>query len=121
MINRVLLKEFNTILGQENVFTDPADLATYAYDAAVVKPVVPSLALRPTTDDALSRMVRLCNENRLPMTVRGAGTNLSGGTDIAKSSFLEKETGIATILYSKRIKSALDPNNILNPGKIFEG
>jgi len=80
MINRALLKEFNTILGQENVFTDPADLATYAYDAAVVKPVVPSLALRPTTNDALSRVVRLCNENRLPMTVRGAGTNLSGGT-----------------------------------------
>ena len=80
MINRPLLKEFNTILGQENVFTDPADLATYAYDAAVVKPVVPSLALRPTTGDALSRVVRLCNENRLPMTVRGAGTNLSGGT-----------------------------------------
>ena len=80
MINRALLKEFNTILGQENVFTDPADLATYAYDAAVVKPVVPSLALRPTTNDALSRVVRLCNENRLPLTVRGAGTNLSGGT-----------------------------------------
>jgi len=80
MINRALLKEFNTILGQANVFTDPADLATYAYDAAVVKPVVPSLALRPTTNDALSRVVRLCNENRLPMTVRGAGTNLSGGT-----------------------------------------
>ena len=80
MINRSLLKEFKTILGQENVFTDPADLLTYAYDAAVVKPAVPSLALRPTTGEALSRVVRLCNENRLPMTVRGAGTNLSGGT-----------------------------------------
>jgi glycolate oxidase len=80
MINRALLKEFKIILGQENVFTDPADLATYAYDAAVVKPVVPSLALRPTTGEALSRVVRLCNENRLPLTVRGAGTNLSGGT-----------------------------------------
>jgi len=80
MINWALLREFNTILGRENVFTDPEDLATYAYDAAVVKPVVPSLALRPTTGDALSRVVRLCNENRLPMTVRGAGTNLSGGT-----------------------------------------
>ena len=80
MINRALLKEFKTILGPENVFTDPADLVTYAYDAAVVKPVVPSLALRPTTGEALSQVVRLCNENRLPLTVRGAGTNLSGGT-----------------------------------------
>jgi FAD/FMN-containing dehydrogenase len=25
--------------------------------------------------------------------------------------------GSGTILYSKRIKAALDPNNILNPGK----
>jgi glycolate oxidase len=51
------------------------------------------------------------------------GGTLSGehGTGIAKSCFLEKETGMGTILYSKRIKSALDPNNILNPGKIFEG
>jgi glycolate oxidase len=49
------------------------------------------------------------------------GGTLSGehGTGIAKSCFLEKETSPATILYSKRVKQALDPNNILNPGKIF--
>jgi glycolate oxidase len=50
------------------------------------------------------------------------GGTLSGehGTGIAKSCFLEKETSPATIIYSKRVKAALDPNNILNPGKIFE-
>jgi glycolate oxidase len=49
------------------------------------------------------------------------GGTLSGehGTGIAKSCFLEKETSPATIIYSKRVKSALDPNNILNPGKII--
>jgi glycolate oxidase len=49
------------------------------------------------------------------------GGTLSGehGTGIAKSCFLEKETSPATILYSKRVKEALDPNNILNPGKII--
>jgi len=51
----------------------------------------------------------------------GLGGTLSGehGTGIAKSCFLEKETGRATIVYSQRIKAALDPNNILNPGKII--
>ena len=51
----------------------------------------------------------------------GMGGTLSGehGTGIAKSCFLEKETSPATILYSKRVKEALDPNNILNPGKII--
>jgi glycolate oxidase len=49
------------------------------------------------------------------------GGTLSGehGTGIAKSCYLEKETSPATIVYSKRIKAALDPNNILNPGKII--
>jgi glycolate oxidase len=51
------------------------------------------------------------------------GGTLSGehGIGTAKSRFMEKETNAATILYSRRIKSALDPNNILNPGKILGG
>jgi len=42
--------------------------------------VLPALVLRPTSPDVLGQTVRLCNENGLPLTVRGAGTNLSGGT-----------------------------------------
>ena len=51
------------------------------------------------------------------------GGTLSGehGTGIAKARFLEKETTPATIVYSKRVKEALDPYNILNPGKIIGG
>ena len=49
------------------------------------------------------------------------GGTLSGehGIGLAKSCFLEKETSMAAILYSRRIKAALDPKNILNPGKII--
>jgi glycolate oxidase len=49
------------------------------------------------------------------------GGTLSGehGTGIAKSRYLEKETTRGTILFSSRIKRALDPKNILNPGKII--
>jgi len=80
MIQKGLLKEFQKTVGAANVFTDHADLLTYSYDAAVLEPVLPAVALRPTTGEALSKVVRLCNENLLPLTVRGAGTNLSGGT-----------------------------------------
>ena len=80
MIRPQVIKEFKNILGRENVFTDKADRVTYSYDAAVLEPVVPAVALRPVTGEALSQVVRLCNENGLPLTVRGAGTNLSGGT-----------------------------------------
>ncbi len=80
MHNLALIKEFENIVGADNVFTDAADLMTYSYDAAVVKPVIPALVARPTTSEALGRVVRICGENGLPLTVRGAGTNLSGGT-----------------------------------------
>ncbi|MDP3284308.1 MAG: FAD-linked oxidase C-terminal domain-containing protein, partial [Desulfobacterales bacterium] len=49
------------------------------------------------------------------------GGTLSGehGIGLAKSRFLKNEIGAGAIIFSKNIKSALDPKNILNPGKII--
>ena len=49
------------------------------------------------------------------------GGTLSGehGIGLAKSKYLEKETNRATVLFSRRLKKALDPKGILNPGKII--
>ncbi len=41
------------------------------------------------------------------------------GIGTAKAKYLQMELDVATIAYMQRIKAALDPNNILNPGKIF--
>ena len=80
MFPRTLIKKFQSILGKEKVFANETDLVTYSYDAAVLDPVVPGVVLRPETGEALGKVVKLCNENGIPLTVRGAGTNLSGGT-----------------------------------------
>jgi glycolate oxidase len=79
-MNQSLIKEFERVVGRENVFAGEADRLSYSYDAAVLDPVLPALAVRPTSGEDLGAVVRLCNENGLPLTVRGAGTNLSGGT-----------------------------------------
>jgi glycolate oxidase len=80
MIRQSLLKEFQAIVGAENVFPEDTDRLAYSYDAAVLEAVMPALVVRPATGEALGQVVRLCNQNRIPLTVRGAGTNLSGGT-----------------------------------------
>jgi glycolate oxidase len=51
------------------------------------------------------------------------GGSLSGehGIGTMKAPYLKVETGEAGFEVMKRIKEALDPNNILNPGKIFWG
>jgi len=49
------------------------------------------------------------------------GGTISGehGTGLAKRSFLEKLTPPANIEMMRRIKESIDPNGVLNPGKIF--
>ncbi|WP_353118335.1 FAD-linked oxidase C-terminal domain-containing protein [Nitratidesulfovibrio sp.] len=80
MPSAALIKEFEAVVGKDNVFTSEADRQSYSYDSAVLEAVVPALVVRPTTTEQLGKVVRLCNENGNPITVRGAGTNLSGGT-----------------------------------------
>ena len=41
------------------------------------------------------------------------------GVGLHKMDFLVAETGAATVAMMRTIKRALDPNNIMNPGKIF--
>ena len=80
MLRQGLIQDFQKILGPEQVLVSEADRLTYAYDAAVLEPVLPALVVRPRSTEALGRVVALCNDHALPLTVRGAGTNLSGGT-----------------------------------------
>jgi glycolate oxidase len=42
------------------------------------------------------------------------------GTGLAKKKFLHLVTGYNSIDTMRSIKKALDPNGILNPGKIFD-
>jgi glycolate oxidase len=49
------------------------------------------------------------------------GGTMSGehGVGVTKAPYISMELDPAAVAYMKAIKKALDPNNILNPGKIF--
>jgi glycolate oxidase len=51
------------------------------------------------------------------------GGSITGehGIGLSKAAYLPMELGPEAISAMKRIKQALDPNNIMNPGKIFLG
>lgn len=80
MVSTGFIKALADAVGKDNLLMDEADRAVYAYDAAVLEPVMPAAVVRPLTAESLGRVVRLCHDNGVPLTVRGAGTNLSGGT-----------------------------------------
>lgn len=98
MIRESLIREFKTALGDSNVFTGEADRCAYSYDSAVIEPVLPALVLRPGNIEAMGKAIRLCHDNNLPLTVRGAGTNLSGGTVPRKESVVLLTTALDRII-----------------------
>lgn len=80
MVSESMVKDLEDLLGKENVFTSDADRQSYSYDSAVLPSVIPAIVLRPTTAEHLGQCVKKLYEAGIPMTIRGAGTNLSGGT-----------------------------------------
>ncbi len=80
MISKSLIAEFETLLGKENVLSDETDRQSYSFDAAVLEFVTPALVVFPTNTEQLGQIVKKCYDEGLQITVRGAGSNLSGGT-----------------------------------------
>ena len=80
MSNSTAAKDFEKIVGAGNVYASETDRRAYAYDAAVLESKTPALVVRPERVEQLGEIIALCYKKGLPMTVRGAGTNLSGGT-----------------------------------------
>ncbi len=65
------------IVGQENFTDHLIDLVSYTYDASD-HDHRPEAAVWPTTAEQVSKILILANEQRFPVTARGAGTGLAG-------------------------------------------
>lgn len=88
-----VIGELKKIVGTDNLLTQKEDMVTYSYDAAVLDSVIPCAAVMPENSEQMGQIVKLCSDNRLPLTVRGAGTNLSGGAIPSSSSGIVLLTG----------------------------
>ncbi len=73
------LDQFIKILGAANVHTNEAILEINSKDHTEDLQFVPAAVLTPSTVAEVSAIMQYCNENKLTITPRGAGTGLSGG------------------------------------------
>ena len=55
----------------------------------------------------------------LPLASRGGSVSAEHGIGLSKKAYLEVSRSPAEIALMKQLKTMMDPNNILNPGKIF--
>jgi glycolate oxidase len=78
-IAKAILKGIEAIVGRDGVLTSETDLKTYSFDATSNWQSLPEVVVFPTTTEQVSDLMRLASEENIPVTVRGAGTCLSGG------------------------------------------
>src|SRR5262245_2505216 len=72
------VSRLNQWLGADHVRTDQVALASYSADA-LGQGHVPDVVVTPGNTNEISLITRLCNEQRVPLVVRGAGTGYTGG------------------------------------------
>lgn len=74
-----VIEQFQQIVGAAHVLTQAEDIHDYGADHTEHLHFEPVLVVLPATTDEVSRIMRICNEHRIPVTPRGAGTGLAGG------------------------------------------
>ncbi len=75
-----VLRSISKIIGKTNLTTSAPDLNAYAYDGTSSWRAVPDTVVFPSTTEQVAEIMRLAYQHEIPVTVRGAGTNLSGGS-----------------------------------------
>ncbi len=73
------IEQFSKLLGKKYVLATDADKASYAHDETEDLHFMPEVVLCPATPEEISSILKICNDKKIPVTPRGAGTGLSGG------------------------------------------
>src|SRR3989304_4615230 len=75
-----ILGKLRKIVGDKGLLTSPVELAAYSFDGTTDCRGLPEAVVFPVTADQVAAIMRLANDGEIPVTVRGAGTNVSGGS-----------------------------------------
>ena len=69
---------FKSIVGEENVYTDKAHKRAYSYDATR-ESYEPDAVIFPRNEEDISKILKYCNEKKIAIVPRGAGSGFTGG------------------------------------------
>jgi len=112
-MDRKIIRELETLLGEKAVLSRPEDLRLYEYDGSV-ELGRPDCAVFPRTTEQVVEIVKRANRHKIPIVGRGAGTGLSGGA-------LAREGGILIVFSRMNKILELDLENqraVVQPGVV---
>ena len=78
MVDNKHLQQFILTVGKENVYSDKAHLIAYSYDATR-EHFEPDAVVFPRNEEDVSEILKYCNEHKIVIVPRGAGSGFTGG------------------------------------------
>lgn len=72
------IRDLRAIVGEEDCFDDKAHLSAYCYDATRERKY-PECVVFPHNEEEVSKVVKYCNDYKIPIVPRGAGSGFTGG------------------------------------------
>lgn len=113
MLSESTKKELRAIVGDGWFLDSIEDLVAYSYDGFLPE-FMPEGVILPGTSEEISSIMRLANRERVPVTPRGAGTNICGGS-------VAKEGGIVMAFHRMNRILEIDSDNmcaVVQPGVV---
>ena len=78
-VSPAIVESLRTIAGADNVLSFDDDIEKYAHDEVIGLRAAPEVVVKAGSSGQVSEILRLAQEERVPVTPRGAGYGLSGG------------------------------------------
>ncbi|MHA2284102.1 MAG: FAD-binding and (Fe-S)-binding domain-containing protein [Promethearchaeota archaeon] len=79
-ISETLFQKFEEIVGRNYFFVEEEHKWAYTFGSTMIEPEwIPELILIPQNSKQISEILKIANENKIPVTPRGSGTSLSAG------------------------------------------
>ncbi len=79
-MNRPFVQHLKDVLGPSKVLASEAELLCYSYDSTPLVASKPEAVVRVTNEDDIRITLEFAAKEGLPVTTRGSGTGLSGGS-----------------------------------------
>ncbi len=115
MIKSKHIDQMRRIVGKDSVLTSKEELIAYSYDATTLWSHMPDVVVLPASAGQVSGILKLANDNEIPVTPRGGGTNVSGGSIPIKGGIVLCTTRMSRIIEINRanLHAAVEPGVIL--------
>jgi glycolate oxidase len=113
MFSESIKAELRSISGNSWFLDSPEDLFSYSYDGFLPE-FMPDGVILPGTTEEISKIMKLANRERFPVTPRGAGTNICGGS-------VAKQGGLVMAFHRMNRIMEIDSDNmcaVVQPGVV---